>query len=167
MELAERLCWSIINGSRQQRRHRTSWIELQALEKLAWVRFEQGHNAEAELLCLEVLQRNVQKKGNPSTHTVGTNACLILLQLCIEQGNYADAEMWQTMRLEGALCCSKLIYPTIFRHLQTLEDILGQQGKLEEIERLREDLEDIYQKWGEVGEGPNDLSAHDSPHLKL
>ncbi len=77
----------------------------------------------------------------------------------MDQGNYADAEMWQTMRLEGALCASKLNNPTIFRHLQTLEDILGQQGKFVEIERLREDLEDIYQKWEVVGEGPTDVTA--------
>lgn len=153
-ENAEHLCWSIIEQARRQKRPRTSWVELHALEKLAWIRFNQGQDEEAELLCLEVLQRNLQETGCSATRIVGADACTILVQLCLERGSYAEAEVWQTMQLEGAFSKKDLQYATIFRRLRALEDILNEQGKVEEICRLHEDLQDVYQKWDETNAWP-------------
>ena len=144
-ELAEKQCWSVIEHARRQKLSRVSSIELHALEKLAYIRWKQHKDDEARLLCLEVLQRNIQKHNNVPVIGVGADACQILAQLCLEREDYHGAEPWQILCVEGALFESKM--PVAFRHVQMLEYIYLEQGRIEDIQELRSRLSYMYQQF--------------------
>jgi hypothetical protein len=66
----------------------------------------------------------------------------------MSRGDHQDAEIWQTMLLEGALHGGNTL--GILHHMRTLESILLKQGKMKEIELLHEKYRNIYEEWEAV-----------------
>ena len=133
------------------------WIMRRAWRQLGWIRLRQSKNEEAEQAWLHALDLTFDDQGTDQADRVATQVCGDLGDLYSRVGDLARSEGFWKFALDGGYGRWGVGDPDVLLTLTKLEEALLKQGKVNEVEQLREEYGWVFEVW-------NDFDVDDQGH---
>jgi hypothetical protein len=119
-----------------------TWLQTDLIIMNAAISYGQKDYPAAEKVLAFGIRSVVKATGKPNGNSTGIYLCHSKANLYKEMGRLSDSERFYRMVLEGALSLGVAGAPFTFLVLTQLEEILKDQGKVEELARLRDQYGD-------------------------